>query len=60
MRLAEIARQEWYDDEWRITICPHDTFLANDGENNFLRNAEAYLSKTAPLPPTLRFMYQDD
>ena len=27
---------DWtYDDEFRSTICPHDLFPANDGQNNF-------------------------
>lgn len=24
-----------YDDEFRSTICPHNLFPANDGQNNF-------------------------
>lgn len=35
----------FYDDEFRITTCPHDTFLANDGENNFKHYPESYLEK---------------
>lgn len=33
------------DDEFRNTICPHDTFLANDGRNNFKHYHASYLSK---------------
>lgn len=24
-----------YDDEFRLTTCPHNAFPANDGKNNF-------------------------
>jgi hypothetical protein len=34
-----------YDDEFRNTFCPHDTFLANDGHNNFAHHPESYISK---------------
>ena len=34
-----------YDDEFRLTICPHDTFLANDGINNFAHHPESILIK---------------
>ena len=34
-----------FDDEFRSTICPHNTFAANDGQNNFAHHPEAYLSK---------------
>lgn len=33
-----------YDDAFRSTICPHDTFAANDGDNNFAHHPESYLS----------------
>jgi len=32
-----------YDDEFRSTICPHETFAANDGHNNFAHHPESYL-----------------
>jgi len=39
-----------FDDEYRWTFCPHETFAANDGKNNFahypeslIEEAEAYL-----------------
>lgn len=34
-----------YDDEFRIITCPHDTFLANDGQNNFKHYTHSYLEK---------------
>lgn len=49
-----------YDDEYRTTICPHETFAANDGQNNFAHHPESYISKETYLklkyPPTE--MYQ--
>lgn len=36
-----------FDDEFRDTICPHETFAANDGKNNFAHHPNSYLS---PLP----------
>lgn len=33
-----------FDDEFRTTICPHETFAANDGNNNFAHYPESYLS----------------
>lgn len=32
-----------YDDEFRWTICPHNTFAANDGLNNFRHHRKSYL-----------------
>lgn len=32
-----------YDDAYRWTFCPHDTFAANDGENNFAHHPESYI-----------------
>lgn len=32
-----------YDDEFRLTYCPHDTFLANDGQNNFAHHPESLI-----------------
>lgn len=32
-----------YDDEFRSTICPHDTFAANDGNNNFAHHPDSVL-----------------
>lgn len=33
-----------YDDAFRVTICPHNTFLANDGDNNFNHHPKSYIS----------------
>lgn len=30
-----------YDDTYRWTICPHGTFAANDGQNNFAHHPES-------------------
>jgi len=30
-----------YDDQYRDTICPHPTFAANDGQNNFAHHPES-------------------
>jgi hypothetical protein len=32
-----------FDDEFRTTICPHETFAANDGRNNFAHHPETPL-----------------
>jgi hypothetical protein len=32
-----------FDDEFRTTICPHETFAANDGRNNFAHHPESYI-----------------
>ncbi len=34
-----------FDDEFRTTICPHGTFAANDGKNNFAHHPEAVIIK---------------
>jgi hypothetical protein len=34
-----------FDDEYRWTICPHETFAANDGKNNFAHYPESYLEE---------------
>ena len=34
-----------FDDEFRWTICPHETFAANDGKNNFQHHPESYLER---------------
>lgn len=38
----------YFDDVYRSTICTHDTFLANDGSNNFAHHPESYLSNSKP------------
>jgi hypothetical protein len=40
--------EKYFDDEYRTTICPHETFPANDGENRFAHHPESYLSSSAP------------
>lgn len=40
----------YYDDEFRLTFCPHDTFSANDGNNNFAHYKDSYISCPSPLP----------
>lgn len=40
----------YLEDCYRTTVCPHQAFPANDGNNNFTLHAGAYLSKE---PPTL-------
>jgi hypothetical protein len=37
-----------FDDEFRWTICPHETFAANDGHNNFAHREDSYLSDFPP------------
>ena len=37
-----------FEDCYRSTICPHGTFPANDGMNNFLLHPEAYLADEFP------------
>ena len=33
-----------FDDEFRSTLCPHETFAANDGRNQFQHHPKAFLS----------------
>lgn len=33
-----------YDDEFRLTICPHNLFPANDGQNNFRLHTESVIT----------------
>ena len=40
--------QKFFDDEYRSTFCKHDTFLANDGHNNYKHYPASYLSDKAP------------
>lgn len=39
---------KWYDDEFRSSVCPHSTFSANDGQNNFKHYHESWLSNNKP------------
>lgn len=41
----------YFDDAYRLTYCPHDTFAANDGNNNFAHHPESYFSKFKPTEP---------
>lgn len=34
----------WFDDEFRVTLCPHEPFVANDGRNNFALYPDSYIS----------------
>lgn len=38
----------WYDDEFRLTSCPHQTFPANDGQNHFAHHPESYNEREPP------------
>lgn len=40
-----------FDDEFRTTICPHETFAANDGKNNFSHHPEALLEIETKITP---------
>lgn len=40
--------ERWFDDAFRTTICPHETFPANVGENRFAHHPESYLSDDSP------------
>jgi hypothetical protein len=42
-----------FDDEFRDTICPHNTFAANDGRNNFTHHPESFID-TNPSAPQLQ------
>lgn len=44
-----MACQHNFDDEFRSTTCPHDTFAANDGHNNFAHHPDSYLGDN-PIP----------
>lgn len=42
--IVECPLCDWeFDDTYRSTICPHGTFLANDGHNNFAHHPDAHL-----------------
>jgi hypothetical protein len=38
-----------FDDEYRWTFCPHNTFAANDGRNNFAHHPNSYISPRVQL-----------
>lgn len=46
--------QRVLDDQFRTTICPHQTFAANDGANNFAHHPDSYLGDGLDLPAVLR------
>lgn len=39
---------KFYDDQFRLTICPHNTFSANDGWNNFGYYPASWLADYEP------------
>lgn len=39
----------YFDDEFRSYVCPHDTFAANDGNNNFAYHDDSYLSRPCSI-----------
>ena len=40
-----------FDDEFRWTICPHETFAANDGRNNFQHHpGSTLIPRTTTVP----------
>lgn len=41
--------QMYFEDCYRSTICPHETFAANDGSNNFAHHPESHLSQIDPF-----------
>lgn len=49
---CEICKRR-FDDEFRLTYCPHDTFAANDGENNFAHRENSYLEPQSDLDRVL-------
>jgi hypothetical protein len=48
--------QKYFDDQFRWTICPHETFSANDGQNNFAHHPESFLGDGSP--PMLREIWK--
>lgn len=39
---------KYFDDEFRDTVCPHNTFLANDGRNKFKHYPDSWLDNYEP------------
>lgn len=35
--------ERYFEDEFRSTVCPHNAFPANDGDNNFAIHEGTYL-----------------
>lgn len=50
MRQVCINCQTSYDDEFRTTICPHQTFAANDGGNAFRHQVKSEGPKSIGNP----------
>jgi hypothetical protein len=48
--------KKYFEDEYRSTLCPHVAFLANDGNNNFSINDDAYIGDLHPISQLLRSM----
>lgn len=44
----------YFEDVYRTTICPHDTFLANDGFNNFAHHPDSVLQLERPSSEIVR------
>ncbi len=40
---------KFFEDEYRSVLCPHNPFLANDGQNNFAIHPTSYLSDKPPI-----------
>ncbi len=40
--------KKYFDDEFRLTYCPHKAFAANDGHNIFTVHEDSYRSKNRP------------
>lgn len=49
---------KWFEDVFRSTICPHDAFPANMGDNTFEIHDEAYLSDVEPDPALIFAAHQ--
>ena len=40
---------KYFDDQFRTTLCPHDTFMANNGQNWFSYYPQSWLANREPL-----------
>ncbi len=47
---------KYFDDTFRWTFCPHATFAANDGQNQFAYHPESYLRDTEPGPALIEIV----
>lgn len=50
----------FFEDVYRSTVCPHDAFPSNDGNNNFTVHTNAYLSQEPPGNPHYTGMWDWD